>query len=45
MATVSQGHERTISFHTRAYGTNIRIENNGQRAIRFASFDQGLSLS
>ncbi len=31
----------SVSFHRKTFGQNIRIEDNGLKAIRHTSFDNG----
>ena len=41
-ATADQDtHPSSLSFHSQTFGQNVRLEDNGSKAIRHASFDHG----
>ena len=41
--SASQNTAPTTSFHRNTYGINIKIEDNGLKAVRHTSFDNGWS--
>jgi len=45
VTTEQDPHRSSLLFHSKTFGQNIRLEDNGSKAIRHASFDHGVTFT